>query len=172
MAPGYHPAQLVYLTLEFMCVLGFGQGRLTCDLPALSFMATLLDYTQRQVWNKVTAAEASVMKQYAEGCVECIWLSLDKQLQRAAGVAEAELEATAHSRQMQQQLRLAAAAAEGIARMRASAHGRAWKWSCLQMQRQGFSWSGMNTATACLAHLPYIEVSSSASWGCRRTQGA
>jgi hypothetical protein len=158
LCPGFHPAQLAYLILEHLCVLGLGQDRLTCDLAGLTFLSMMLDYAQRQVWSKVPAAEAPVLQKYAEGCVEHVWLSLGKQLQRAAGVAEAELEGDGS----QPADAAAAGSSSSDSRDEGISRGRVWKWSCLQMQQQECSWCGTSTATASLAPLPYTEVRSSA----------
>jgi hypothetical protein len=133
--PGFHPAQLVYLTLEYICVLGLGQDRLTSDLAGLSLLSLVLLFTKGQVNAKVPAAEASVQKQYAEGCVEYIWSGLGRAEVCVLGLGwlRQSLRATAHRRQMQQTLGAAAA------RLGTMPHsgGRVWMWSCLQMQQQG-----------------------------------
>jgi hypothetical protein len=52
----------------------------------------MINFTAAQAESGVSVLPALVQRQYAEGCVLCVWSVLGKQLQQAAGVAEAELE--------------------------------------------------------------------------------
>jgi hypothetical protein len=90
--PGFHPLQLVYLALEYLCVLDLGHVKLKSGQMALSFIDLLLKTAHRPMPSPLAGQEAATQQAFAERCVEYIWSGLGKQLQRAAGVAEAELE--------------------------------------------------------------------------------
>jgi hypothetical protein len=91
--PGFHPIQLAFLALEYTtCVLGLDLGDVAPSLMGLSFMSLMLKCASKQVALGLCSLEPAAQQAYAEGCVEYVWSGLGKQLQRAAGVAEAELE--------------------------------------------------------------------------------
>jgi hypothetical protein len=58
-APPFHPAQMVYLGLEYVCVVGLGSDKLVPDLAGLSFMSRLLTFTQGQAEEGLSAVEVN-----------------------------------------------------------------------------------------------------------------
>jgi hypothetical protein len=124
-----HTPQLAFLTLEYVCVLGLGLDQLVPGVIGLVFLAVMLNFTMKQVALRVSVLGASEQQAFAEGCVEYIWSGLGKQLQRAAGVAEAELEgdssqpaaaacSSSSSTQMMQECVNAGLPADAVGRLR------------------------------------------------------
>jgi hypothetical protein len=87
-APGIHAAQLVYLVLEAMGVTW--QDRGAPDVEGLYLILMMLGNAQGQ--REVGAPASVAEQQYAQGCVQHIWLGLGKQLLQASGVPDAKLE--------------------------------------------------------------------------------
>jgi hypothetical protein len=91
-AAGVLPEQLIYLTLEYLSVLGFGPDVTDPAMSAVSLVHTLLvpAITLRQ--RPQFALERSVHESYARGCVKYIWSGLGRQLLTASGVTDADEE--------------------------------------------------------------------------------
>jgi hypothetical protein len=78
-AVGVLPEQLIYLTLEFLAVSGFGPDQMEIGMSAVTLVHTLLvqAITLRQC--PQFGLEGSVREGYARGCLEYIWSGLGKQ---------------------------------------------------------------------------------------------
>jgi hypothetical protein len=60
-APPFHPAQMVCLGLEYVCVVGLGSDKLVPDLAGFGFMSLLLTFTQGQAEEGLSAVEVSAL---------------------------------------------------------------------------------------------------------------
>jgi hypothetical protein len=94
LGPGLIPAQLAYLAIEFLAVMGFAGDDMVSAVIALSHVTMLLAFATllEQEAPAGSAADRSERQRHAAGCLEYVWGNLGKLLLRASGVAEVDME--------------------------------------------------------------------------------